>query len=109
MKIEQAIKYAIEGGYNQNNLYPSMKRNYIEINEALLDPKFWQALGKSRGWKNHRNDSDSLRCTVCGRAIEYQINEENECFKNAYLYYWHNLIDALAEGKTIEDYFEKLN
>lgn len=115
MTIQETIQKAIEGGWNitgtfgkletlqiksvnQYNLMVELKeKTIIEVdgeekevqrtsscstNTVFLDPKFWQCLGKAMKWKKLGVDS--------------------------WLYQWHGLIDHLAEGGTIETYFEKL-
>lgn len=62
--MNEAIKLAIEkGGYRPDgyssfdNYAPSQKTQAIvkmKFKERIvLDPKFWQALGKALGWKNY--------------------------------------------------------
>ena len=107
MKIEQAIKKAIEGGWLKNILKnytyevfgtscieffdkeTGAKVMIIQIAEMLLDPQFWQCLGKAMGW-------------------EEVWRENNTPHIKDWKVYWHELIDHLAEGKTIEKYFEEL-
>lgn len=108
MTIQKAIQKAVEGGYNDGWKVSQL------VEAVLLDPSFWQALGKSMGWS-------SLICYRCnlempqGAMIDGHIFEKQgtcECKENVYfkpwLYYWHRLIDHLAEGKTIESYFTNL-
>ena len=45
MQIKTAIQKAIEGGWEPK------EKGLIKHEQILLDPKFWQALGKSEGWK----------------------------------------------------------
>ena len=89
MTIEQILEKTIEGGYFHvktmciNLVKESLNRQIREtgflIECIISDLSFWQSLGKALGWG-----------------------------KEQYLIYWHDLIDHLAEGKTIESYFEKL-
>jgi len=91
MTIEQAIQKAIkEGGYKMQwdkgleSAYPF---------RALLDEKFWQALGKAMGWSIGEEYN----------GINYESSHSGEWKRK-----WHQFIDHLAEGKTIESYFENL-
>ena len=90
MTTKQAIEKAIEGGYIHSSynleavLADGMEFGLIE--ELVLDPSFWQYLGKAEGW---------------GYVSPYQ--------KTSWETEWHRLIDHLSEGGTIEKYFEKLN
>lgn len=81
MTIEQAIEKAIEGG---------MPRAHVWMNQSdlLLSVTFWQALGKSL-WLNDEKNS-------------YDPNH------NEWLVQWHMFIDHLADGGTIEEFFEGL-
>lgn len=87
MTIQESIQKANEGGW-KTTLEP-----YRSLSEAialaLLDPLFWSALGKSMGW---------------GIEPSGSIWQGEEKWKIR----WHRLIDHLAEGGTIESYFEKL-
>ena len=47
----------------------------------LLDTTFWQCLGKTKKWE------------IPGKE---------------WLYHWHRLIDALASGKSIDEFFAGL-
>jgi len=112
MTIEQTIQKAIEGGWRnfRNAKYfvykhampPFSTLEGIAMQDklvqkmveqtAMLDPLFWQALGKALGWTLVL-DMDS------GGKWEAE-----------YLVRWHQLIDHLAPPKngTIESYFEQL-
>lgn len=76
--MENIIKKAIEGRYLQgaklidfdarwSNKFIYERDGYTttkEISETVLDPLFWQALGKACGWENTK------RC-VCGGNVIY--------------------------------------
>ena len=51
----------------------------VPLATVLLDPSFWRALGQARRW----------------RADEWREH-------------WHQLIDELADGRSVEDFFEAL-
>lgn len=104
MTLQQAIEKAIfTGEYLPQCLMGDLSKDaagfwfldptYIdsalaEIHVLVLDPKFWEALGKSLKWER----------------AEY----EGEIYMEGWLCFWHYFIDHLAEGKTIESYFEYL-
>ena len=54
MEIKDFIEKAIEGGYRYKNQNLSDWKPFINgenlIPEILLDPKAWEAVGKTRGW-----------------------------------------------------------
>lgn len=70
----------------------SARRGSIGIARTLINPAFWQALGKARGWA----DDDELMLLS---------HEESSHF---WKYEWHRLIDHLAEGKDAESFFADL-
>lgn len=54
----------------------------------FLDPLFWKSLGKGLGWE----DGEAL---VHEKYVKYQEWKIN----------WHRFIDALADGRSAEDFF----
>jgi len=102
MTIEQALKKAIEGGYEvscgQRDIItghdPQFRQDNLNI--TFFDPLFWQALfkdsyfGKLKVFINvwHKKEPRSMA---------------------TWQYQWHRLIDTLSKGKSAEDFFEDLN
>lgn len=104
MTTTQFIEKAIEGGMKENlnwkfvsaNIYWVVWKNgngddtTIAFEKYILDPLAWQAVGKVEGWNKHDN-----------ARVEYNAT-----------YHWkycmHRMIDALAEGKSIEEYLKTL-
>lgn len=76
----------------------------------LLDPLAWQAVGKTR-WVEVCSNSDHgfidavggevgrLGCPCCGHDEDHIIASSRHSWKKK----WHQFIDHLAEGKTIEE------
>jgi hypothetical protein len=77
--IEQAIKEAVEKGGYEITFDHEHEYKHGSYGRFLLDPSFWQALGKAKGWN----------------IGTVEIN-------------WHRLIDHLAEGKDAESFFAAL-
>lgn len=106
MTIQQATQKAIEGGWKgvdativEGQVYTFGKR--IVEPEALLDPLFWQSLGKAMGW--------GTGCNIC--SGDECINPKEHLTKNhkyPWQIEWHRFIDHLAEGKSIELFFAEL-
>lgn len=111
MTIQTFIERAIEGGWepllahevhfaNWNNRSASHKEvraSYV-LHEILLDPLAWKAVGKVEGWNNvHENGQECYHgdCSC----------HDSGCTWRQWM---HGMIDALAEGKTIEQYLETL-
>lgn len=111
--IEQAIRQAVEKGGFMDHLFSSHKRPitveqskrrrhdllifgsgfwnmpYTFNRHHLLSiPSFWQALGTARRWAPHGSD-------LAYKDYGWRKN-------------WHRFIDALAEGKTAEEFFAEL-
>lgn len=107
MKLQEAIQKAIEGGFKtpwvQNGVFEKDEIYgdiiQVEAGGFLLDPLFWQSLGKSLGW------GDIDHCPVCDEH-DHHWNKEIGCA--GWLHHWHRFINHLSEGKTIESYFETL-
>lgn len=92
--MDKIIQKAIEGGFKGEYLLG--KDEYyglcweIESQSFLLDPLFWQALGKACGWENslgwdkdsiHKYDGDSFdydepdkHCAYCQAMHFHEIN-----------------------------------
>lgn len=111
--IETFIKDAIEGGWNPipEYLMPWMKtlndtgitmsggegdnRRYT-IHQILLDKDAWIAVGKTRGWSPYGT------CRDCGEAACIKDYCGNTAYSSQSLFKWHQFIDHLADGKTLE-------
>ena len=93
MNIEKSLALAVEGGYelkrsDRTSLNEQMAYLSINPDQVLLDPLFWQALGKSMGWYVN------MRCN-----IKHTKGYKGTCTMSV----WHHFIDSLAEGKTVEE------
>ena len=125
--MEKAIKKAIEGGYMQDRGWTESMffASFLKEPSAhYLDHIFWQCLGKAEGWgtemvlideKGHPKEwCYYYHCPVCGEIVTGELQEcLNECqTENApiesWLYEWHNFIDHIASGKSIDSFFEEL-
>lgn len=104
--IEQAIEEAVQTGWRPSKYHHDLdyvgdkaayffqtqhgdKRFPSEgtwLSEIFLQPSFWQALGKARGW----GEGDGSVKVWDWRG------------------YWHRFIDHLAEGKDAESFFKDL-
>lgn len=110
--MDTAIKRAIEGGYipKYKNSIANVRGGY-DFDKMLLDPAFWQALGKAEGCEVqawccpiHEIISEKFVtyeecCDLCGN---------NVAVKKIYMFYWHRFIDHIAEGKSVDDFFNQL-
>ena len=108
--MEKAIKKAIEGGYDNTDEFG----REFKIEKILLDPLFWQALGKAEGWccdntcdKGHiplgmleDGDVEWGGCSKCVTGGVYVPHDWRT--------YWHSFIDHLASGGEINKFFNEL-
>lgn len=126
--MEDAIKKAISRGYvhiqtNEDGLVvvPGSWK-YIYDKLVLLDPLFWQALGKQQGWLQREYTIDDYVCS-CGSpafpdgVISVKQKHLSSCsaiqgYINNKKYEWQiqmrRFIDHLAEGKEIDLFFKTL-
>ncbi len=110
MEMKEALKLAIKEGYQKGNFYfvltESVKEDAPEsIKEArdrmlltekekyLLDPVFWQSLGKALGWSESK---------------DFEKNHSEVIFVARWLYVWHQFIDWVANGKNVDEFFKEL-
>ena len=90
----------------------------------FLDPTFWKALGQSYGrymgeqWgkcpdceKEDYYGSQKF-CSNHGKEIQHYWKGDLEKLRHvssSWFAHWHHFIDHLADGKTAESFFEKLD
>jgi hypothetical protein len=101
--IEQAIKEAVDQGYQPNvERYPEMEGvSPLQIALAMqadvfIDPAFWRALGKKRGWTT---DDD----------FKYWQKSVAEWEEKYWKKFWHRFIDHLAADRDAESFFQSLD
>lgn len=97
--MEKAIKLSIEGGYSVSNAVNSRWAERAEekdYSNIVIDPLFWQALGKVEGWGKTKNFTGQRKDSLLNLwPEEWQV-------------YWHCFIDGLIEGKNKDSFFEEL-
>jgi len=93
MTIKDFINKAIEGGWKDHISNMEWKWAWENAVTPFLDPKAWEAVGKVEGW-NGQNGGYG-RETLCSWKSTWQQN-------------MHQMIDALVEGKTLEEFIETL-
>ncbi len=102
MTIEQTIQKAFDGGYDGKHIPrigsdPRFDRTMMRgrFAQVVLRPEFWKSFGKAMDWE------ENIFCVT--ETSHMLIPKEDE-----WLTHWHELIDHLAEGGTIESFFETL-
>lgn len=104
MTIQEFIEKAIKGGWDDteyafvctpdgNSRLAWLVGNWEYDEKIFLDPKLWQAVGKVEGWSELKTPNRSP-------VGQYEAG--------SWFFHMHRLIDALAEGKTIEEYLATL-
>lgn len=107
MTIQEVITKAIEGGWNPKEEPCSHKlmhdesgcpcvRHYPSQEKILLDPLFWQCLGKALGW----GDESECPLACCGGICPINIPMWQS--------QWHRFISHLSGGGTIGSFFENI-
>ena len=90
MKRETYIEKAMKGGWRRNKrhdfLVSKISGSTMPIEVGLLDPRAWQAVGKVEGWE-----------------ISLKNDTKEDWFNKM-----HHMIDALAEGKSLENFIKTL-
>lgn len=100
--MEKALEIAImKGGYKNA---PKKLNDEFDIweydhNAILLDPQFFQALGKAEGWYG-------TKCYDCAGHFDTPLFIENgdPCVRHV----WHRFIDHLIAGKDADSFFKEL-
>jgi hypothetical protein len=93
--LETCIREAVEnGGYPGSGYfsYKSLGAKQQAENYMLLDPLFWQSLGRARGW---HKEPFAMNGAWLMADSEWKLN-------------WFRFIDHLAEGKDAESFFAAL-
>ena len=122
MTIQTAITKAIEGGWDIlgvreiGGVKQKIAMEWIleRIESVVLDPLFWQALGKNLNWEN-----EIIEYKIGKRKVEtingdfirpaHTVRRRAKGGKTKWKRMWHSLIDHLAEGRTIESWFADLD
>ena len=126
--MKNAIEKAIEGGYYNGKLRKgAIGWCYLneEINSKsgiryetvvttpymLLDPLFWQCLGKAMGWgKTEIMMDDYTDHKFMGGTLGYSYQEGGGMGfeSDEWRYNWHRFIDDIAEGGDVDKFFKNL-
>ena len=88
------IELAKCGGWKAPLIYQIY--NYPEI---LLDPLAWYAVGKVKGWNLQEKQHEDPKGTT-GHTRDY--------LKSGWLFHWHEFVDFLAKGNTVEESLGKV-
>lgn len=101
MTTQQFIEKAVEGGFHPSYIeVPEIKHmvyygHPYPVYVILLDPLAWQAVGNVEGWE---------KLTING----YELKGVRGYDYSPWYLNMHRMIDALADGKTINQFLETL-
>lgn len=108
--MEKAIKLAIEkGGYispiKNADQKPVIPFTSAGRNLCLLDPLFWQALGRACGWGDtiHNKDYYGTYCTICRGLFFPGYNGLGKCWQQKALRFFETKLSGGDEGKFWSD------
>jgi hypothetical protein len=88
---KKAKESAINGGWNA----PKKGSVWDMVDEVTaLDPTFWQALGESLGWNQHRGPCSCLECVYSKEKAWNLIA--------------HRFYDLLLQGQSTEEFWKEL-
>lgn len=77
-----------------------------DIEVLLLDPEFFKAVGKTRGWVDKDYPNGEMRCeNLVGRCNEVYCSYGGFIDPNDKQ---HDMIDALQDGSSIEEYLKTI-
>lgn len=101
--MNEAIKLAIEKG---RYIFRGVKHNNFDYKRdtVVLDPLFWQALGKALGWIEtgkhfRRYEHDDYE--ECSQCIEYGESSQ-------WIHYAHQYFDLALTGGDTEKFWKEL-
>lgn len=101
MNMEKAKIKAKEAGYIQQRTYFDENGNWDYVDElCLLDPLFWQALGKAENW--------NMVCEECGTYDNCMCGMTHPPKVMRWKHEWHRFIDWLIDGAEIDLFFEEI-
>ena len=103
MTIQQAINKSIEGGFSY---HPRNDREDELIRRFVIMPLFFQALGKAMGWEKYVGEFGNEH----GSSCDFNGGQDTFSFDAPeWKLRMFQLVDHLAEGKDIVDFFKDLN
>lgn len=91
MTIPEFLEKAIEGGWS-NRFEHKSNTGFPCTEQILLDPLAWQAVGKIAGWSSA--NPKSIAASMYG--------------EEGWKWNMHGMVNALIEGKTIEEFISTL-
>jgi len=114
---KEAIRRSLEGGYF--NFRGDIEDIYAYVrHQILLDPLFWQALGKAEGWEREfvMASFGTTGKQEGGYGFDKWIfdGDSSNDFSlprkttPEWKYRMHSFIDHIAEGKDIDSFFNEL-
>lgn len=122
-------EYSCSKCFGTGDMGEPMVMEMAEDGRCFMEPSFWQCLGKAMGWgwtredpmisldigvkffyeKEARSVNEMIVRGMDETKIKYELSKYLTHVKGQdWLYHWYRFIDALADGKTIEQFFQEL-
>lgn len=114
---EQAIDKALEGGWRPKRvIVGNHNESGYRSEEIVLDPDFWQGLGKALGW------GSAVACIKCGHywlfgTIKCPVDgseklKDTKTGRDGYINVWHSyamdFYDLILTGGDTEKFWDEL-
>lgn len=114
MTYIEFLKKAYEGGWTpewEETRYSAdggTQKAMVNMHKVLLDVLAWQAVGKVEDWGHEMKGNGIPMGTYPETMIHILMHKENKLVP-VWRFYMHRMIDALCEGKSIEQFLETLD
>lgn len=107
--IQRFIEKAIEGGWK-------FDEHEDTVAAMLLDPEAWKAVGKVAGWNGKPCNCGGKIVDSSGLGKSHFPYQCQDCssyllameWEGTWRYRMHGMIDALADGRSIEEYLAEI-
>lgn len=105
---KEIIAKAVEGGWKKQLSRKGID-HYLEMDEAhaavVLDPLFWQALGKALGWADtFDNVTKGIRFNTNGESVMTEVHRGEVVWQH----YVHCFYDLILTGQPTEKFWADL-
>lgn len=115
---KEIIEKAISGGWRPHNgtdyshhkirkankrggcyLENESRTTFLDFRHTVVDPTFWQALGKSLKWSNY---------AVCSTHGQYCILNCSQAVPFEWMYQAHRFYDLILQGQDTGEFWKEL-
>lgn len=111
MTPKQFIEKALEGGWKASEQGEGKTIEHVFFpawfEKVLLDPLAWAAVGKVEGW-GHEMKGNGIPIGTYPEAMVHVLFHKTNKLIPVWQFHMHQMITALCEGKSIEQFLETL-